>query len=61
MSGVGQVEEKDFYKLIVIILEAVKKSGKLIGFVFICQFLYVIFAVFVLYIDNRNDYEFIVE
>lgn len=61
MLGVGQVEEKDFYKLIVIILEVVKKSGKLIGFVFICQFLYVIFVVFVLYIDNRNDYEFIVE
>ncbi|AEM75005.1 alkaline phosphatase [Caldicellulosiruptor acetigenus] len=61
MPGVGQVEEKDFYKPIVTILEAAKKSGKSTGLVFTCQFPHATPAAFASHTDNRNDYESIAE
>ena len=61
MPGVGQPEEKDFYKPIVTILEAAKKSGKSTGLVFTCQFPHATPAAFASHTDNRNDYESIAE
>ncbi|WAM33856.1 alkaline phosphatase [Caldicellulosiruptor morganii] len=61
MPGVGQVEEKDFYKPIVTILEAAKKSGKSTGLVVTCQFPHATPAAFASHSDNRNDYENIAE
>ncbi|ADQ08300.1 Alkaline phosphatase [Caldicellulosiruptor hydrothermalis 108] len=61
MPGVGQVEEKDFYKPIVTILEAAKKVGKSTGLVFTCQFPHATPAAFASHTDNRNDYESIAE
>lgn len=61
MPGVGQVEEKDFYKPIVTILEAAKMSGKATGLVVTCQFPHATPAAFASHTDNRNDYESIAE
>ncbi|WPX08830.1 alkaline phosphatase [Anaerocellum danielii] len=61
MPGVGQVEENDFYKPIVTILEAAKKVGKSTGLVFTCQFPHATPAAFAAHTDNRNDYEGIAE
>ncbi|WAM36236.1 alkaline phosphatase [Caldicellulosiruptor acetigenus] len=61
MPGVGQVEEKDFYKPIVTILEATKKLRKSTGLVFTCQFPHATPAAFASHTDNRNDYESIAE
>ncbi|ACM61806.1 alkaline phosphatase [Caldicellulosiruptor bescii] len=61
MPGVGQVEEKDFYKPIITILEAAKNLGKSTGLVFTCQFPHATPAAFASHTDNRNDYESIAE
>ncbi|WP_039765774.1 MULTISPECIES: alkaline phosphatase [unclassified Caldicellulosiruptor] len=61
MPGVGQVEEKDFFKPIVTILEAAKKFGKSTGLVVTCQFPHATPAAFAAHTDNRNDYEGIAE
>ncbi|WAM31564.1 alkaline phosphatase [Caldicellulosiruptor naganoensis] len=61
MPGVGQVEEKDFFKPIVTILEAAKKIGKSTGLVVTCQFPHATPAAFAAHTDNRNDYENIAE
>ncbi|AZT91579.1 alkaline phosphatase [Caldicellulosiruptor changbaiensis] len=61
MPGVGQVEEKDFFKPIVTILEAAKKAGKSTGLVVTCQFPHATPAAFAAHTDNRNDYEGIAE
>jgi len=61
MPGVGQVDEKDFYKPIVTILEAAKKAGKSTGLVFTCQFPHATPAAFASHSDNRKDYENIAE
>ncbi|ADQ47374.1 Alkaline phosphatase [Caldicellulosiruptor kronotskyensis 2002] len=61
MPGVGQVEEKDFYKPIITILESAKRLGKSTGLVFTCQFPHATPAAFASHTDNRNDYESIAE
>lgn len=61
MPGVGQVEENDFFKPIVTILEAAKKLGKATGLVVTCQFPHATPAAFAAHTDNRNDYEGIAE
>ncbi|BCS82463.1 alkaline phosphatase [Anaerocellum diazotrophicum] len=61
MPGVGQVDEKDFYKPIITVLEAAKKLGKSTGLVFTCQFPHATPAAFASHTDNRNDYESIAE